>query len=320
MSRDFIDGFHAITNLCIPLSFFIALIVLFLLWGVVKNGTKPLKAFIRGLYQAHGWKIIIVFTLSALVVTNSICYFVFRQDDMNALYENKNYTQNYEAYLYENKNADPLFCIAEITHNNGNYTITKINFSQGIEETEIEYDPDKEFHYVYIDDWDGLEFSLRISHIADNDSFYRLSLQDYDFIPYNVDSEEIEDTIVSSLNGSYECISIDAVPLTDLPATEKNVFFIDECQMNIYDGHITMWDDYGDYGFGPIKVAPDDSPYEFVVYAPSFNEETGETIEEDIIIAYIDKIDYFTFDMVYTEEGDNDYFTNIIARFQRNEN
>ena len=131
----------------------------------------------------------------------------------------------------------------------------------------------------------------------------------------------IKDTYkVYQLDGTYECTNVYATPLQDLPATEENVFFIDECQMYIENGHFTMWDNYGDYGFGPAKVAPEDSPYEFVVYAPSFNEETGETIEEDIIIAYIDKIDYFTFDMVYTEEGDNDYFTNIIARFKRTEN
>lgn len=153
-----------------------------------------------------------------------------------------------------------------------------------------------------------------------------ISQDDYDFAANESYKEGfndgydkgIKDTYkVYQLNGSYECISVYATPLQDLPATEENVFFIDECLMSIENGNFTMWDNYGDYSFGPAKVAPDDSPYDFIVYAPAYNEETGETIDENLIIAYIDKVDHFTLDMIYTEEGNNDYFTNIIARFEK---
>jgi len=159
-----------------------------------------------------------------------------------------------------------------------------------------------------------LIFSLSACNIISQDEFNTAVKESYQ---EGYKQGEKDTYKVYQLNGSYECVSVYATPLQDLPATEENVFFTDDCFLDIRDGHFTMWDYYGDYSFGPAKVAPESSLYEFIVYAPSYNEYTGETIEEDIIIAYIDVIDALSFDLLYTKEGDNDYFTNIIARFEK---
>ena len=269
MSPSFLEFFHGITELCVSASYFILAIVVFILIASIKSGWqslwKSLKQLWNYLLSEHCWKLIIAVVLIGFILCNSLCYAIFKQDDINALYENKYYAQNYEAYLYENENADPLFCIAEITHDDGNYTITKIHYSQGTEDTEIEYDKEKEFHYITISRWDDMEFKIRINRIADNDSFYRLSLEDYDYISY--ESESMDDLIEDEPDSVpyYVTTQNDPLNMREYPSQDKKIvgkvpkgadIYVDSIYNNW--GH-TYWDgisgwvnlDYCTSGYNP---------------------------------------------------------------------
>lgn len=219
MSQEFLNGFHAITSMCLPVSFFILLLMILSIISIIRKGFDNFKNTIERMLYDFGWKFSVLMVVSGIIFLNSIFYFIFGKDDMTALYENKEYTQSYEAYLYESEDSDPYFLIIDIEHSDGNYTITKLHLPNFIEETEIEYDNTKDSVLVSISHWNDYEVMIRRGHVADSDSFYRLSLEDYDYTEYSEDDTEDEPESIPY----YVTTETDPLNMRDYPRQESAI-------------------------------------------------------------------------------------------------
>lgn len=190
-----LDAFHAITYMCVPVAI---LIIIFLIIIVISSIFKRKQIFGESfcqIYDTYGWKFVAILFIIVLIFINSVCFFIFSKEDIDALYEKKEYTQTYEAYFYEYEDADPYFFLIDIKHSNGEYIITKMHFPLFTEETEIPFDKEKELNHVTVYHWDDLELYVRRGRIADVDSYYRLSLEDYDYTAYEETAETEPDSI-----------------------------------------------------------------------------------------------------------------------------
>ena len=219
MSQEFLNGFHAITSMCLPISFFILLFIVLSIVSIIRKGFNNFKNSINKMVYYYGWKFVVLMVIAAAIFLNSVFYFIFSKEDMTALYEKKEYTQSYEAYLYESENSDPYFFIMDIAHSNGTYTITKLHLPFFTEETEIEYNNTADLTLISISHWEDYEVMVRRGRVADSDSFYRLSLQEYDYTDYSEYNAETE----TESRPYYVTTQNDPLNMRELPGKKESI-------------------------------------------------------------------------------------------------